>query len=97
MDGVTDQVLENSPYSFTIETIPGFPPIPRQYQWYYNNGTAIPQGSSEPNVSAYPDISFNNVNRHDSGTYTITVTNGAGSINGSFILDVLCELITLYT
>ena len=93
VDGTTEQPLENSgPYSFTIETTPGFPPIPTQYQWYDDQATVISQDTTnQPNVSVYPDISFNSVNRNDTGTYSITVTNNAGSINGSFTLDVLCE------
>ena len=93
VDGVTEQVDENSPYIFSIETTTGFPPVPSQYQWYYNNNVAISQDSTSPIVSLYPNISFTSVSRNDSGTYSITVTNhvDAGSINGSFILDVLCE------
>ena len=94
VDGVTEQVDENSSYTFSIETTTGFPPVPSQYQWYYNN-VAISQDSTSPIVSVYPDISFTSVSRNDSGTYSITVTNDAGSINGSFILDVLCESVIL--
>ena len=96
VDGVTEQVDENSPYTFSIETTTGFPPVPSQYQWYYNN-VAISQDSTSPIVSVYPDISFTSVSRNDSGTYSITVTNhvDAGSINGSIILDVLCESVIL--
>ena len=58
--GVTEQVDENSPYTFSIETTTGFPPVPSQYQWYYNN-VAISQDSTSPIVSVYPDISFTSV------------------------------------
>ena len=49
----------------------------------------------QPNVASYPNITFNSVSRNDSGNYSITVSNEAGSVSTFFILDVQCKLIII--
>ena len=83
-------MIEGYPFSLNIEQTEGFPIAPDDYEWSFD-GTPISEGESNPNISIYPVIIFTNVNRTDSGNYSITVSNEGGTSTGFFILNVLCE------
>ena len=83
-------MIEGYPFSLYIEQTEGFPIVPDDYEWSFD-GTSISEGGSNPNISVYPVIIFTNVNRTDSGNYTVTVYNEGGTSTGFFILNVLCE------
>ena len=87
----TSIILEGDSFSLNIEQTEGFPIVPDDYEWSFD-GTPISEGGSNPNISIYPVIIFINVNRTDSGNYSITVSNEGGTSTGFFILNVLCEL-----
>ena len=87
-------IIEGYPFSLYIEQTEGFPIVPDDYEWSFD-GTPISEGGSNPNISIYPAIIFTNVNRTDSGNYSITVSNEEGTSTGFFILDVLCELCSI--
>ena len=74
-----------------MELTEGFPIVPDDYEWSFD-GTPISEGGSNPNISIYPVIILPNVNRTDSGNYSITVYNEGGTSTGFFILYVVCEL-----
>ena len=87
---VTAVAAENGGLTFSLESTTGFPPLP-VYQWFYN-GVLIPADSTNPVISSYPDITFTNISRNDSGNYSMTASvSGAGSVTGYFILDVQCK------
>ena len=87
-------MIEGYPLSLYIEQTEGFPIVPDDYEWSFD-GTPISEGGSNPNISIYPVIIFTNVNRTDSGNYSITVSNEGGTSTGFFILNVLCELCSI--
>ena len=91
-ESATQLVPEGNDFIFDIETMNGFPLVPSDYQWLFN-GIQVPSNSLNPNVSAYPNITFTNISRNDSGNYSITITNEAGTTNGYFLLDVQCKLV----
>ena len=69
--------------------MPGFPTVP-EFTWSFN-GVIIPNNATNPTVSNYPNISFSSLSRTQSGNYSITVYNDAGTTTGYFILDVTCK------
>ena len=87
-------MIEGDQFSLYIEQTEGFPIVPDDYEWSFD-GTPISEGGSNPNISIYPNITFTNVNRTDSGNYSITVSNEGGTSTGFFILNVLCELCSI--
>ena len=87
-------MVEGDSFSLDIEITEGFPIVPGDYEWSFD-GTPISEGGSNPNISIYPVIIFTNVNRTDSGNYSITISNEGGTSTGFFILNVLCELCSI--
>lgn len=69
-------------------------PFPISFEWTSSEGTL--QNDSSRSFG-YPTLSIDNVQRSDSGTYTLTATNSvmeddaSGTATGSFVLDVLCK------
>ena len=86
---VPQSVVENSAFSFNIESESGYPLLP-QFNWYYNNVVISPI-SNNPNISVYPYISFLSVSRSQSGNYSMIASNEGGDSTGYFILDVQCK------
>ena len=80
--------LENSAFSFNIQQSEGYPTVPT-YQWFYNEEAINTTTSTNPNVSVYPEITFNPVVRTQSGNYSMTASTEGGDSTGYFILDVL--------
>ena len=81
--------VEGNSFSFNIETTPGFPTVP-EFTWSFN-GVIIPNNATNPTVFNYPNISFSSLSRTQSGNYSITVYNDAGTMTGYFTLDVTCK------
>ena len=81
--------VEGSQFSYTyIVQAPGFPHLP-SYQWTHNGVAINTTTSTNPNVSVYPEITFNPVVRTQSGNYSMTASTEGGDSTGYFILDVL--------
>ena len=81
-------------FVFNIETTPGFPVLPNSFQWFFNG--EVPQNISRIITLDYPNITFTNVIRGDSGNYSIVASNAAGSVAGFFLLDVQCKYTRYY-
>ena len=82
-------VSEGEMFIFSIEKTPGFPIPPGDFQWLFNG--QIVQNSSNIITSSYPNITFISASRNNSGNYSISVSNEAGSTAGFFVLDVQCK------
>ena len=91
-------VVENSGVlSVNISQSLGYPPDPSQnseratltYQWFHDGVAINTTTSTNPNVSVYPEITFNPVMRTQSGNYSMTASTEGGDSTGYFILDVL--------
>ena len=93
-NSTTIVIIEGYSFSLNIQQTEGFPIVPDDYEWSFD-GTPISEGESNPNISIYPVIIFTNVNRTDSGNYSITVSNKGGTSTGFIILNVLCELCSI--
>ena len=86
---VADIVAEGNMFIFNIEAISGFPLVPSSFQWYFSG--EVLQDSSLINITSYPNITINSVHRNNSGNYSLSVSNEAGTTTGFFILDVQCK------
>ena len=90
-------VVENDLFRFNISESPGYPPDPSQnseratltYQWFHDGVAINTTTSTNPNVSVYPEITFNPVVRTQSGNYSMIASTEGGDSTGYFILDVL--------
>ena len=95
--------VENSNLSLNLTGSLGYPPYPSQntqqatltYQWTHNGVAINTTASTNPNVSVYPEITFNPVLRTQSGNYSMTASTEGGDSTGYFILDVLGKLVAL--
>ena len=84
-------VIENSniTVNLTVEETPTpFPPILTS-QWIHE-GQLLLFNSNNIILTDYT-ITLDSVQRNQSGNYTLTVSNDAGSTTTSFLLDVLCK------
>ena len=66
-----------------------FPPLLTS-QWTHEGQPLLSNGSNDMILSDFI-ITLTNVQRNQSGNYTLTVSNDAGSTTTSFILDVQCK------
>ena len=89
LESMSQNVTEGNKFAFNIESTPGFPIVPEFFEWYFEN--EILQNSSSIIVSNYPNITFINIGRNNSGNYSVIAINEAGSAVGFFVLDVQCE------
>ena len=79
----------NITMNFTVEGAPiPFPPV--QSQWTHEGQPLVSNGSNDILLTDFI-ITLTNVQRNQSGNYTLTVSNDAGSTTTSFILDVQCK------
>ncbi len=83
-------VAEGDSFNISIQQSIGFPEDIISYQWFYNNAV-IMETSVNPNITQYPLITFDNVNRTARGNYSIVVYHDGGTVTGSIILDVQCK------
>ena len=83
--------VEGDTFEFNIEEIQGFPVIPESFTWFFNG--ILFNTSSSLNVSVYPFIKFTDINRNNSGNYSIIVTNEGGIASGFVLLNVQCEFL----
>ena len=87
----TQLVIEG--YNITVNLTVGgtntpFPPLLTS-QWTHE-GQSLSNGSNDIILTDFI-ITLTNVQRNQSGNYTLTVSNDAGSTTTSFILDVQCK------
>ena len=76
--------------NFTVEGDPiPFPPL-LPSQWTHEGQPQLSNGSNDIILTDFI-ITLTNVQRNQSGNYTLTVSNDAGSTTTSFILDVQCK------
>ena len=66
-----------------------FPPLMTS-QWTHDGQSLLFNGSNDIILTDFI-ITLISVQRNQSGNYTLTVSNDAGSTTTSFILDVLCK------
>ena len=66
-----------------------FPPLLTS-QWTHEGQSLLSNGSNDIILTDFI-ITLTNVQRNQSGNYTLTVSNDAGSTTTSFILDVQCK------
>ena len=76
----------NITVNLTVEEAPTpFPPT----QWTHEGQLLL--FNSNNIILTDHTITFGSVQRNQSGNYTLTVSNDAGSATTSFLLDVLCK------
>lgn len=93
----TVNVLEGISIYFDL-TVPPLPAPYPEFEWLWNGEV---QHNDSRRTFGYPRLSFSAVNRSDVGNYTLRVTNYfltgtrevIGSSTGSFVLDVICEIL----
>ena len=84
-------VVEGTTNTTNLQQAPDAFPFPRQFSWTANNNSRVAFG--------YPSVTFQQLERGDAGTYTLTATNYrldntnvvVGTDTGSFVLDVQCK------
>ena len=84
-------MIENSNFTvnLTVEGAPTpFPPMLIS-QWTYESQLLLLNGNNI--ILTDYTITLGSVQRNQSGNYTLTVSNDAGSTTTSFLLDVLCK------
>ena len=84
-------MIENSniTVNLTVEGAPTpFPPMLIS-QWTYESQLLLLNGNNI--ILTDYTITLGSVQRNQSGNYTLTVSNDAGSTTTSFLLDVLCK------
>ena len=75
--------------NLTVEGAPTpFPPMLIS-QWTYESQLLLLNGNNI--ILTDYTITLGSVQRNQSGNYTLTVSNDAGSTTTSFLLDVLCK------
>ena len=87
----TQLVVENN--NITVDlTVEGastpFPPVLTS-QWTHEGQPLLSNGNDI--ILTDYTITLDSVQRNQSGNYTLTVSNDAGSTTTNFILDVLCK------
>ena len=90
--------VEGSTSTVSLSQTPDAFPFPHQFSWTVNG---LPANNNSKVTFAYPSVTFQQIERGDAGTYTLTATNyrldnisvGVGMDTGSFTLDVQCKLI----
>ena len=90
--------LEGGPGTLSPEVgITAFP-FPSMFEWTGSEGITVQNDSRR--MFGYPALIINNIQRSDSGTYTLAATNSYLNENsmevmrsgtGSFTVDVLCK------
>ena len=88
----TQSVIEgnNITVNLTVGGAPTpFPPLLTS-QWTHEGQPLLSNGSNDIILTDFI-ITLTNVQRNQSGNYTLTVSNDAGSTTTSFILDVQCK------
>ena len=70
---LTNNVGNNATFSVTVGT------APLNYQWYFNTNTAL---LNQTNAS----VTITNIQLTNAGTYSVAITNSAGSTNSSYAL-----------
>ena len=88
----TQSVIEgnNITVNLTMRGAPTpFPPLLTS-QWTHESQPLLSNGSNDIVLTDYI-ITLTNVQRNQSGNYTLTVSNDVGSTTTSFILDIQCK------
>ena len=88
--------VEGSTNTVSLHQAPDAFPFPQQFSWTVNGS---PASSNSRVTFGYPSVTFQQLERGDAGTYTLTATNYrldntsvlVGKNTGSFILDVQCK------
>ena len=88
-------IVENNPFTFDISIPSSHYPLIPSYQWFHDGVAINTNTSTNPNVSVYPEITFNPVVRTQSGNYSMIASTEGGDSTGYFILDVLGKLVAL--
>ena len=88
--------VEGSTNTISLRQAPDAFPFPQQFSWTVDRS---PASNNSRVTFGYPSVSFQQLERGDAGTYTLTATNYhldntsvvVGMDTGSFILDVQCK------
>ena len=84
-------MVENSNFTvnLTVQGAPTpFPPILIS-QWTHGSQLLLSNGNNS--ILTNYTITLGSIQRNQSGNYTLTVSNDAGSTTTSFLLDILCK------
>ena len=88
-------IVENNPFTYNISIPSSHYHLIPSYQWYCDGVAINTTTITNPDVSVYPEITFNPVVRTQSGNYSMTASTEGGDSTGYFILDVLGKLVAL--
>ena len=99
IDNLPVVAVEGSTNTVNLSQDPDAFPFPQQFSW---TGSVLPANDSRRSFD-YPNVTFQQIERGDAGTYTLTATNYrldntsvlVGTDTGSFTVDVQCKLISL--
>ena len=82
-------VVEDEDITINLQSVGGPDPFPPLISSRLNGSLLSNTGVD---VNRY-NVSFINVQRNQSGNYTLTVSNDAGTTNTTFILNVQCKCV----
>ena len=68
---------------------------PRTVGVLFYNGNLLSNTGGMVTVNDY-NVSFTNVQRNQSGNYTLAISNDAGTSNTTFTLSVQCKYLSIY-
>ena len=88
----TQLVIEGNNITVNLTVGEAPTPFPPQYtsQWTHDGQPLLSNGSNDILLTEFV-ITLTSVQRNQSGNYTLTISNDAGSTTTSFILDVQCK------
>ena len=89
--GSVKTVVEGEDITINLQSVGGPDPFPPIISLQLN-GSLL--SNTVVDVNRY-NLSFINVQRNQSGNYTLTVSNDAGTTNTTFILNVQCKCVYL--
>ena len=95
-DNLPVVVVEGRTNTVSLRQAPDAFPFPQQFSWTVNGS---PASNNSRVTFGYPSVTFQQLERGDAGTYTLTATNYrldntsvvVGTDTGSFTLDVQCK------
>ena len=89
--GSVQTVAEGEDITINLQSVGGPDPFPPLISSQLN-GSLLSNTGVIVTVNDY-NVSFINVQRNQSGNYTLTVSNDAGTTNTTFILNVQCKCV----
>ena len=89
-------MVEGGNITVNLQSVEGpdeFPPL--LFSQLFYNGNLLSNTGGMVTVNDY-NVSFTNVQRNQSGNYTLAISNDAGTSNTTFTLSVQCKYLSVH-